>query len=87
MDTQTKQAKCKQALSTYKELSKLTAHAQVKMLELLMHPECEDSMALEVIHTRRKTMEQMRQARNTLVEKLYEAGMPREASFLAEARI
>lgn len=87
MDTQTKKAMCKKALATYKELTKLTVEAQVKMLELLMHPECEDSMALEVIHTRRKTMEQMRQARDTLVQKLFEAGLTREGNYLAEARI
>ena len=82
-----KKERCKEAMAKYKELTKLTVDAQVKLLELLMHPECEDSMALEVIHTRRKAMAQMRQARNTLVEKLHEAGMTREANALAEARI
>jgi ribosomal silencing factor RsfS len=82
-----KQAKCKQALRNYVQLVKITAEAQVKMLELLMHPECTDEMVLAAIHTRRAAMARMREARETLTAKLYEANMNREANALARTPI
>lgn len=83
----TPKARCKAALAKYKDLMELTAEAQVKMLELLMHPDCPDAEVLKVIHTRRKAMEQMRAARDTLVRALHKAGMAWEANALAKTRI
>ena len=66
--------------ANYKELVKLNKQAEAKMLQLLLHPECTDEMALQVIRARREATAQMAKVREQVRQAMYKGGMVLEAN-------
>jgi hypothetical protein len=79
----TKQETAKQAYESYKGLVKRNREAEQKMLELLLHPDCPDEMALQVVKARREATNKLRQSKEPLLKVMYAAGLTREANYFA----